>query len=269
MENFLNKKDVKLSKEFERKGYVIKKIDNKPILKKIENNFIKFIHSELKIKKRMKFKYLLNNVHKFLNAESLNSFRLKIIQHVNNSKEFKKLYFIIARPYLDILVGNELVMQNKINLSIQIPHDESSLLPIHADIWSGDSPFEIVVWFPLVNCYKSKSMFILPPNKYKKFDKTLSKTTKINSSIIYKKIKKDLKWINIKYGQLLIFNQSLPHGNIVNKEKETRWSMNCRFKSIFSPYGDKKIGEFFYPITLRKMSEMAMKYEHPKLFNKK
>ena len=38
-------------------------------------------------------------------------------------------------------------------------------------------------------------------------------------------------------------------GNIVNIEQETRWSMNCRFKSIFSPYGDKKIGEFFTPIT--------------------
>ena len=34
-------------------------------------------------------------------------------------------------------------------------------------------------------------------------------------------------------------------GNIVNKENETRWSLNCRFKGIFTPYNDKKIGEFF------------------------
>ena len=55
----------------------------------------------------------------------------------------------------------------------------------------------------------------------------------------------------MNYGQFLIFNQSLPHGNVVNKEKQTRWSMNCRFKTIFSPYEDKKIGEFFLPITTR------------------
>ena len=80
-----------------------------------------------------------------------------------------------------------------------------------------------------------------------------------------KKLKKDLKWIRINYGQILIFNQCLPHGNIINKEDETRWSLNCRFKSIFSPYNDKKIGEFFEPISLRKISQLAMKYKLPKI----
>ena len=45
-------------------------------------------------------------------------------------------------------------MQQRINLSIQLPNDKSSLLPIHSDTWSGDSPFETVVWIPMVNCYK-------------------------------------------------------------------------------------------------------------------
>ena len=67
---------------------------------------------------------------------------------------------------------------------------------------------------------------------------------------------------------MLIFNQALPHGNIVNNEKETRWSMNCRFKSVFSPYGDKKLGEFFEPITLRVTSELAIKYNLPKINEK-
>ena len=43
------------------------------------------------------------------------------------------------------MVGNELAMQNNINLSIQFPDDVSSLLPLHADTWSGDSPFERTV----------------------------------------------------------------------------------------------------------------------------
>ena len=71
----------------------------------------------------------------------------------------------------------------------------------------------------------------------------------------------------MNYGEFLLFNQTLPHGNVVNKEKDTRLSMNCRFKSIYSPYGDKKIGEFFEPITLRKASELGMKYKYS--YNKK
>ena len=85
------------------------------------------------------------------------------------------------------------------------------------------------------------------------------------SDDIFKKIKKDLIWLNVKYGQVVIFDQSLPHGNVVNKESETRWSMNCRFKSVFTPYGDKKLGEFFEPVTLRAASKTGMDYKLPEI----
>ena len=60
---------------------------------------------------------------------------------------------------LENIIGNELAMQNNINLSIHTK-DENSLLPIHSDTWS-EITFESVLWLPLVNCYKTKSMFIL------------------------------------------------------------------------------------------------------------
>ena len=59
----------------------------------------------------------------------------------------------------------------------------------------------------------------------------------------------------------MLFNQSLPHGNMVNKLDETRWSMNCRFKNLFTPYEDKRIGEFFTPITMRPMTEIGINYK--------
>ena len=139
---------------------------------------------------------------------------------------------------LDVILGNELAMQLRINLSIQLPNDDGSLLPIHSDVWSGDSPFESVVWLPLVNCFKTKSMFILPPSKYAKI-KTLFLKKNLHRVKRFSKIKKHLTWIKINYGEVLIFNQCLPHGNTVNFEKETRWTLNCRFKSVFSPYSDK------------------------------
>jgi hypothetical protein len=53
------------------------------------------------------------------------------------------------------------------------------------------------------------------------------------------------------------------HGNRINTEAEARWSMNCRFKSVFSPYADKKLGEFFEPITLRPATRFAMSHSLP------
>ena len=52
-------------------------------------------------------------------------------------------------------------MQKKINLSIQLPKDKDSLLDLHSDIYAGESPFQVVVWIPLVDVYDTKSMFLL------------------------------------------------------------------------------------------------------------
>lgn len=266
MTNFLSDKEKKISREFEKNGFVVKDISNQEYLQKIRKIFINAIRKN--IKKSPEFKNdenLLNFIHKKIRPNKLNSFRMNIINQINKNKDVRKLYYQISREYLDILLGNELAMQLRVNLSIQLPNDNSSLLPLHSDVWSGDSPYEMVAWLPLVNCYKTKAMYILPPQKYKKLKKIFVSIKNTSSSKIFSKIKNDLKWIDIKFGQVLLFNQCLPHGNIVNREKETRWSLNCRFKSVFSPYKDKKIGEFFEPISLRKITQLAINYKLPEI----
>ena len=37
----------------------------------------------------------------------------------------------------------------KINLSIQMPHEKKSMLPMHSDIYAGESPFEVVMGYQL------------------------------------------------------------------------------------------------------------------------
>ena len=130
-------------------------------------------------------------------------------------------------------------------------------------MWSGDSPFEINLWVPLVNCYKTKSMYILPEKEKEYFNNVMKKNKIKSSSQVFDLIKNKLKWLKINYGEILIFNQNLPHGNVINLENETRFSMNCRFKSYFSPFGDKKIGEFFDPITTRAMTTLGINYTSP------
>lgn len=250
-----------LTKKFLKQGYIITKVSNLKSLKVISSIFLTSINQQLgkKIKKITE----INNVHKQLKNKDLNLFRLKLIKKINSSDNFKYNYFNLARDQLYTLVGNDLLMQKRINLSIQFPNDNSSLLPIHSDVWSGDSPFEINLWVPLVDCYKTKSMYILP-EKHKKYFHEKIKNSKIKSSKhIFNLIKKKLTWLKVNYGEVLIFNQNLPHGNVVNLENETRFSMNCRFKSYFSPFGDKKIGEFFDPITTRAMTTLGINYSSP------
>ena len=258
MVSFLSKKEHSLSNEFLKNGYLIKKISDDKALSFIKKLFIKIIKNK-KGFKNLNDKEIFDNTHKYINKNNLNEFRLSLISSLNDNNLFHKNYFQCAKSLLDIVVGNELVMQKKINLSLQLPNDSSSLLDVHADVWSGDSPYEAVAWLPLVNCYKTKSMYILPFSKYKKYEKNLFSKKVKNSQNLFNKIKKDVHWLNVKFGEILIFNQCLPHGNVVNKTSETRWSMNCRFKSVYSPYADKKIGEFFEPISLKSISKAAIK----------
>lgn len=260
MRNFLTDKEIKISKEFLSKGYTIQNTQSLRSLNKIKSKITSISKKILGVKKLN-----LNFVHKYISKDNINDFRLEVIKQMNAWEEFGYNYYSNAPEFLSILCNNELMMQKNVNISIQLPNDETSLLPIHSDVWSGDSPYEINLWIPLVDCYRSKSMYILEKkylnNFFKKFK---SKTTKIeNSEKIYSKAKKFLKWLKVDFGKILIFNQGLPHGNIINVEKTTRWSMNCRFKSLFSPYGDKKIAEFFLPITTRAMTKSALEYKFP------
>jgi sporadic carbohydrate cluster 2OG-Fe(II) oxygenase len=108
-------------------------------------------------------------------------------------------------------------------------------------------------------------MYILPPEKNINLNKNFKEMSGENSEDLFKSIELDVQWIDINYGEVMVFDQSLPHGNRVNQENETRWSMNCRFKGLFSPYKDKKIGEFFEPITTRAASILGLNYQHPEL----
>ena len=216
---FLTAEEKKINKSYLEKGYVIKDISDKSSLEWISNFFIKVIRIKNKHSSKQKF---FNNIHRSLNISNLNDFRMNIINKINSSTTFREKFYKVSKPLVDMVVGNEVVMQKRVSLSIQIPKDDSSLLPIHADTWSGVSPFESVIWLPLVNCKKSKSMFILPPNKTKKLGRIISNKKIKSSRDLYKKLEEDLQWIDIRYGQIMIFDHSLPHGNIINQEKESR-----------------------------------------------
>ena len=257
--NFFKEKEHKIIKKFLKEGYIIGNVEDKKSIKYIRDLVTNYLKSINSVRKKIN----LNDFHKYQSISTLNYNRVKIINYINKNDKIRLKYFNLAREHLYTLAGNELMMQKRLNLSIQIPKDSTSLLPVHSDVWSGDSSFEINLWVPLVNCYKTKSMYILKQKNLNFFQKKMKEKKIKSSSKIFNIIKNKVEWLNVKYGQFLIFNQTLPHGNIINEEEETRWSLNCRFKSIFSPYGDKKIGEFFLPITTRPMTNIGINYKYP------
>ena len=193
----------------------------------------------------------------------LNEFRLTLIRELNADETIRPLLYQLAREPLHLLVGNELAMQRGLNLSIQLPDDDSSLLPLHSDIWSGNSPYEVVFWLPLTPVYRTRSMYLLPKPASDAIYADFSRYSQLSAEALFEEIARDLVWIELTPGEGLIFWHGLIHGNRVNREPKARWSMNVRFKGLLTPYGRKELGESFMPITTRAMTRIGYAYRQP------
>ena len=169
---------------------------------------------------------------------------------------------------IEPLVGNELAMQNRVNLSIQLPEDDSSLLPIHADAFGGETPFQVVEWLPLVDCHSTKSMFILPRPACERVYAEFRKYEGKGMDTLFEDVKDELVWCDVPYGHVLVFSPNQLHGGVINREPETRWSMNCRLTGLFTPYrgAEKKLGSYYLPITTRAVTRVGMAYQEPSGF---
>ncbi len=264
--DFLPAEERSLCDRFIREGHIIAPAENRAALDRIRSLIAEEASAWLGLPPPDDPNRFLNGIAEWVPVEKLNAFRLHVIGTLNAASWLRSAYYAIARRTLETVVGNELCMQRRVNLSIQLPDDDSSLLPIHADVWSGDSPFEVVLWIPLVDCYRSKSMFLLPPAATARLQQEMHRYANHGAEAMFSDFEADLAWMEVPYGSFLLFNQNLPHGNRVNREAQARWTMNCRFKGVFTPYADKKLGEFFEPITLRAASRIGLDYRYPEGF---
>ena len=261
----------KLERELHKKGYVIDNIQELKSLSYLQNKVLSLClnaKSELKEKhkKYKKNENFFEDIHKYVKKSELNEFRLKLINGINKDPKFKEKYYNVAKNLLHDLVGNELAMQSKLNLSIQIPNDNSSMLPMHSDVYAGESPFEVVIWIPLTNVdATTHSMFITDPLSNKKINREVTTSKGKTITEIYKKHKKKFKFLKIPYGNILLFTPILMHGNVVNKTSISRLSLNCRFKSLLSPYDvfsktHRNIPHFYKPLITKPLTKIGFNF---------
>ena len=258
--DFRKKDEMRLSESFEKYGYVIEKAEMR-YLKQLKKTSEQLLNSYTKQKQSKQEKSVeLEKTHKSITAKEINNLRLYVMSNISKNTEFNRKYYMATKQIIHNLCGNELAMQKRVSISSNLPNNKQDILPIHADTWNGVSPYELNVWIPIVNCKGSMSLYILDRKKYKERLLRGKKLLQLTSDELYEDLKKDLTWIDIEYGKVLAFDQSLPHGYALNKEESTHWSFNCRFKGLHTPYWDKRLGEYFMPITAKCCTRIGMRY---------
>ena len=224
--DFRNEEDIQLSQKYEKDGYVIEDANYKHLesmKQEIEDSLLEFTQN------LGENEVALENAHKIIGHDKSNELRLHIMQALSKSTSFNKSYYYAARKIIHTLCGNELAMQKRPGISINLPDNYNDILPIHADTWNGVSPFELNIWIPFVNCSNSMCLYILKRGHYTERLKSSQGLLKLSSDELFNELRQDLTWIPIQYGKILAFDQSLPHGYSLNKENS--FSLFTRFKN--------------------------------------
>lgn len=258
--SFFSPDELALSKQFLRDGYVIREAESELGLKGLRQDVIRLATNWLNQNGLESASFDLPTSHKFVPNSQLNDLRLTIFSEINKQPDIRQRYFSLARQTLATLVGNELAMQNKVNMSVQQPNDESSVLPMHSDIWTGDSPFQVVLWVPLTDASDTNSMFFLPPNASREARHRVATGEFISMDQIESTYRSKMITMVVPHGKVLIFDSNCLHGNVLNETKASRWSINCRFTGLLTPFTnpERRLGTYYLPITTRAATKMGL-----------
>lgn len=209
--------------------------------------------------------FIKDSLNKKLVPEKLNDMRLEAYRTLNALENWDKLYYKMAGKILNALFGPDLLIQRKLNLSIQMPGDESSILGMHADTLSGQSPFELVMWTAFTDAYESNAMFYFDKETSKKIFYEMPALEKEGLDELRKKYWDKAKFLDVKKSDVVLFSGTIFHGNIINETPDTRISINCRFKNLYSPAGktksaDRSVGIFYKLLFESVITEIGREY---------
>jgi len=222
---------------------------NRDILNKFKKEVEKILNK--KINKKIK----LEKVHKYLPDNlNFNDLKLNIIKKINITTKNNQILFTILKSYLFNLFGPDIVGQKNINLVVQKPI-EKNYVSLHKDA-PPNSFHEIVIWLPLVDCKKTMAFRFLNIKHSKKITKMIK--TGISKKKILDYANKNSVSLNLKYGEFAMFWTGIYHYAVMNLEKNTRWSINLRYKNLFSPYGMKGFMDFFEVKNYSKLSKLSI-----------
>mgnify|MGYP001406378839 CR=1 FL=1 len=242
-----------------KKGFIVKDCEKIEPLKEIQLCLSELIQKHFEYKNDDPF-ISLNQVHKLspsLTEAEINDKRVQLIHDFNNMIECGELIFSAFENTITNFLGPDILVQKNSNVVIQMP-DDPNPSELHRDAPSN-SPYEIVVWIPMVDCFKTKAMYLLDHQATSAlYDKLLNDN---NWEAFEKDAVSMSKIIPVKFGQALFFSTTILHGSHINKENETRISLNTRYKNIFSPSGLKNQLQFFKKLKTSDLIEIGSELE--------
>lgn len=167
----------------------------------------------------------------------------------NNEVFSKEIYDLYANPrlldYVETIIGAEIQVNGDFSVRPKLPNEDWTTLPWHQDGFyyggkdAASKDFIILsIWVPLVDVdEKNGCLQVIPGSHEWELISDYVKTP-IGHLECAEDVEARGKAISVemKAGDLLVFNQFMFHRSLPNRSDEIRWSIDLRFSPADQPY---------------------------------
>jgi len=143
------------------------------------------------------------------------------------------------------LAGKEIFVQRRANTIFNLPGKNQRRQWPHYELMSGISPFTYVLWAPFHDLDDDGGIFYIDQKRSFEIIKKEHSKGLVNGPTILN-MNFNEKPIKIRYGEAIIFNPFILHGNVNFVSKKARLACSIRFQSAKKPLMQKNSDFFKY-----------------------
>ena len=209
------------------KEYAVFSIENMQILEKLRDSFIAKINISNKSEKNIN--EVREAMAKMSKAE-INKTMINLLTFTNLSE----MMINFCSKLVETLCGKELFIQRRAHTIINVPGEETAKQWTHYEMISGISPYSYVIWAPLHDLEDHGGVYYINQHQSVEIMKKEESEGLVNGPRILNMMQKQ-KPTQLKFGQAIIFNPFVLHGNVAFNSKLARIACNVRFQSYNKP----------------------------------
>ena len=220
---------------FNGPGYSIENIQNMEVFENLRKTFIK----------KMGFdnnKDTINNIRQKMAKLSKVEINKAMVNLLSFNEASEKMIQSCSNIVSE-LSGNEIIIQRRANTIFNVPgKDERRQWP-HYELMSGISPFTFVIWAPFHDLDDDGGVYYVKQDESFDIIKKEEALGLVNGPEILNMMN-DQKPLKLKYGQVVVFNPFILHGNVEFNSSMARIACSVRFQNKNEPLMQKN-SDFF------------------------
>lgn len=167
----------------------------------------------------------------------------KIMVNLLSFGEASEMMIESCKDIVEDLCGKKIFLQRRANTIFNLPGKNQRRQWPHYELMSGISPYTFVLWAPFHDLDDDGGVFYYDNQQSINMIKSEEKEGLVNGPKVLN-LKNSLKPKKLNYGEVIVFNPFILHGNTDFSSQLARIACSIRFQSISMPLMQKN-SDFF------------------------